>query len=102
MAVKGTHAALTTTLILKILRHALHDPSGFARFRNRWMLQGTLRSLLNEHYHIPDVLEFNEDNVGWALGGQSQKLLNKHGFGTLNSTHFQYNTCGVFKVLYDL
>ena len=101
MAVKGTHAALTTTLILKILHHALHDPS-FARFHNRWMLQGTLTSLLNEYYHIPDVLEFNEDDVGRALGGQSQKLLIKHGFGTLNSTHFEYNTCGVFKAFYDL
>lgn len=95
MSSKGIHVVHTTTLILLILRHALHDP-GFGRYRNRWMLQGTLTALLNEYYDIPESLHFTEDDVGHALGGRNQLLLMQHGFGTLNSP-FQYNTCGVYK-----
>jgi hypothetical protein len=85
------------SFIPTLLQHAINDESFLIKYADRWLAQGTLTAILNQHYKIAKILSFTEEELNAALSLKNQKSLNKVGLGTMTEPSFSLlNTSRIY------
>jgi len=84
-----------------LLQHAINDERFLIKYADRWLAQGTLTAILNQHYKIAKILSFTEEELNAALSLKNQRSLNKVGLGTMTEPSFSLlNTSRIYTCVY--
>jgi len=84
-----------------LLQHAINDERFLIKYADRWLAQGTLTAILNQHYKIATILSFSEEELNAALNLKNQRSLNKVGLGTMTEPSFSLlNTSRIYTCVY--
>ena len=88
-------ASTRNELVIHLLAHTVLDPH-FKTYQNRWLTSNALATILLTPYKLDKEITFNWENISEATSDQNYQMLASAGIGTINSTDFSTNTCGIF------